>query len=305
MKSKLQISLATKEAWKGHIFLIPFYIGVLVFFLMPVLESIKFSFHSVILETGSYKTEFIGLENFKYIFTQDANFSVNLVESLTQLAWKLPVVFISSLFFAILINKEFKGRTFVRAVFFLPVIIASGLAMDIVQGDYIAGSLLSGSSVSGGEISQSTALTEVLSGIGLNDKIIGAITTVTDSMFDTIWQTGVQTVIFLAGLQGIPSSLYEASAVEGATAWENFWKITLPMILPISLINIVYTVIDSLVSTDNAVMAQVLSNTNLTRFGWATAMAWSYFLIIAVLLVAIMLIFGKITQISTGGKEVK
>ncbi len=305
MRLKNRMSLTTREALKGHIFLIPFYIGVLVFFLKPVIQSIQFAFQSVILESGYYDTTFVGFENFKYIFTQDANFSINMVESLTELAWKLPVVFISSLFFAILINREFKGRTFVRAVFFLPVIIASGLVMDIVQGDYIAGNLLSGSSVSGGEVSQSTALTTMLSGIGLNDKIIGAITTVTDSMFDTIWQTGVQTVIFLAGLQGIPSSLYEASAVEGATAWENFWKITLPMLLPISLINIVYTVVDSLVSTQNAVMAQVLNNTNLTRLGWASSMAWSYFLVIAAILLVIVLIFNKITEISTGGKEAK
>ncbi len=300
-----RLSLATRESLKGHIFLIPFYIGLLVFFVGPLLQSIRFAFQSVVPQVGYYDVTNVGWENFKYIFGKDANYNINLIESLTTLAWKLPVVFVSSLFFAILINRKFKGRTFVRAVFFLPVIIASGLVMNVIQGDYVAGTLMSGSSVAGGEVSQSTALSNMLAGIGLNEKIIGTITTITDSMFSTIWQTGVQTVIFLAGLQGIPSSLYEASAVEGATAWENFWKITLPMILPISLVNIVYTVVDSLVNTQNPVMLQVLNDTNNARYGTASAMAWAYFLIVAVLLLIIMVVFSKITAASTGGKEAK
>ncbi len=299
------LSLATRESLKGHIFLIPFYVGLLVFFAGPLLQSIRFAFQSVNPQVGYYEVTNVGWANFKYIFGQDANYNINLIESLTTLAWKLPVIFVSSLFFAMLINRKFKGRTFVRAVFFLPVIIASGLVMNVIQGDYIAGTLMSGNSVAGGEISQSTALSTMLSGVGLNDKIIGTITMITDSMFSTIWQTGVQTVIFLAGLQGIPSSLYEASAVEGATAWENFWKITLPMILPISLVNIVYTVVDSLVNTQNAVMLQVLNDTNNARYGTASAMAWAYFLIVAILLLIIMVVFGKITAASTGGKEAK
>ncbi len=302
---KSKLSLATRESLKGHIFLIPFYIGLLVFFAGPLIQSIQFAFQSVNPQVGYYEVTNVGDYNFNYIFNQDANFKINLIESLTTLAWKLPVIFVSSLFFAILINRKFHGRVFVRAVFFLPVIIASGLVMNVIQGDQIAGAALSGSSVAGGEISQSTALSNVLSGIGLSDGIIGTITTITDSMFSTIWQTGVQTVIFLAGLQGIPSSLYEASAVEGATAWEDFWKITLPMILPISLVNIVYTIVDFLVNTENPVMIQVLNDTNNARYGTASAMAWSYFLIIAVILVVIMLLFGKITAASTGGKEAK
>ena len=303
--TKSRLSLTQPEALKGHIFLNPFYIGLLVFFAGPLIQSIQFAFQSVNPQVGFYETTNVGGYNFDYIFNKDANFKINLIESLTQLAWKLPVVLVSSLFFAILINRKFRGRVFVRAVFFLPVIIASGLVMNIVQGDQIAGAALSGSAVAGGEVSQSTALADVLSGIGLSDSIIGTVTAITDRMFSTIWQTGIQTVIFLAGLQGIPSSLYEASAVEGATAWENFWKITLPMLLPITLVNIVYTVVDSLVNTENAVMLQVLQDTNNARYGTASAMAWSYFLIIAVILLAIMLVFTKITTASTGGKEAK
>lgn len=304
-RTKSGLTLEQREGWKGHLFLLPFYIGLAVFFLGPVIQSMVYSFNDVILREGYYETIPVGWDNYKHIFLTDANYTVNLVESLIELAWKLPVIFVSSLFFAILINKPFRGRIFVRAVFFLPVIIASGLVITIVQGDYIAGTLLSGSSVSGGEVSQSTALNTMLSGIGLNDKIIKAITTVTDSMFTTIWQTGIQTVIFLAGLQSIPSTLYEASAVEGATAWEDFWKITLPMLLPIILVNLVYTVVDSLVNTQNVVMRQVVDNSNNSRFGLSTAMAWSYFVIIAVLLLVIMLVFTKITEVSTGGKEAK
>ena len=122
-------------------------------------------------------------------------------------------------------------------------------------------------------------------------------------MFTTMWQTGVQTVIFLAGLQSIPTSLYEAASVEGASSWESFWKITVPMLLPIFSVNIIYTVVDYFTSTSSLAMKQIINNTNSSRFGWASAMAWSYFTIIAILLAVLMLIVGKIQKNVLGGKR--
>lgn len=293
---KKRLSLETRHGLKAHLFLLPFYIGFIVFFLQPILESFLMTFQDIVFNENGYDTRFVGLENLKYIFTKEPNFTEALVNSITEFIWKVPVILISSMFFAMLINKPFRGRTFVRAVFFLPVIVASGLAITIVQGDTVAGSVLTGDTVSGGAISQSTALKDILVQFGLNDKLISGITTVTDSMFSTVWQTGIQTIIFLAGLQGISPALYEASAVEGASSWDNFLFITVPQLIPMMLVNIIYSVIDYLTNPSNSVMKMVLSNSGMNRLGWASAIAWSYFLMVTVILGIILLVFFGATR---------
>ncbi len=297
------LNLNRREGLKAHLFLLPFYVGLYLFFLGPITQSIAFSFNDVVLDVGSYKMSFIGLKNYNYAFFQDPEFLNNLISSLVELLWKLPVILVSSVFFATILNQKFKGRVFVRAVFFLPIIIASGMVLSIVQGDFIAGKVLLGGFVSGGEITQSNSLQDFLSASGLSNKIINVIMTIANNMFTTMWQTGVQTVIFLAGLQSIPTSLYEAASVEGASSWESFWKITVPMLLPIFSVNIIYTVVDYFTSTSSLAMKQIINNTNSSRFGWASAMAWSYFTIIAILLAVLMLIVGKIQKNVLGGKR--
>lgn len=297
------MNLNRREGLKAHLFLLPFYIGLYLFFIGPITQSIVFSFNDVVTDVGSYKMTFVGLKNYNYAFFRDPEFLNNLVSSLVELLWKLPVILISSVFFATILNQKFKGRVFVRAVFFLPIIIASGMVLSIVQGDFIAGKVLAGGFVSGGEITQSNSLQDFLSASGLSDKIIKVIMTIANNMFTTMWQTGVQTIIFLAGLQSIPSSLYEAASVEGASSWESFWKITVPMLLPILSVNIIYTVVDYFTSTSSLAMKQIINNTNSSRFGWASAMAWSYFAIIAILLAVLMLIVGKISKNVLGGRR--
>ncbi len=299
-KGKKVLNFKKREGLMAHVFLLPFYIGFLVFFVQPIYQSICFSFQSVTLNNGYYDTDFVKLENYSYIFLKDANYLTSLIDSLVQLLWQIPVIIVSSLFFAIILNQKFSGRAFVRSVFFIPVIIASGIVIDIINGDSVAGTLLAGNTVSGGEVSQSSALKDFLLNAGLHTKIVSAITTVTDKMFSTMWSTGIQTIIFLTGLQNISPALYEAAEVEGASAWENFWKITLPMLLPIIMINMVYTIVDSFTGTNNPVMKQVLNNMSMVRFGWASAMAWTYFAIIAIVLGIVMIILSKITRKSVG-----
>ena len=103
-------------------------------------------------------------------------------------------------------------------------------------------------------------------------------------------------IVFLAGLQSISPSLYEASAIEGATAWENFWKITLPMLLPITMVNVIYTIVDLFTDSKNAIMQQVLSNINTLRLGWASAMAWTYFFVIALILAIVFIAFSRLSR---------
>ena len=290
-----RMSMEKREGLKGHLFLLPFYIGIILFFIQPLIQSVRFSFSDVMPEIGGYVIEDVGLKNYNYIFLEDPDFKVNLIDGLVTMLWKVPVILICGLLFGILLKRQFRGRLFVRAVFFLPVIIASGIVLDIMQGDYIVSSILNGASVSGENVTGDTFLSTFLQSF-LPYEAVSGITVVTGSLFETAWKTGIQTIIFLAGLQGIPSTLYEASAVEGSTAWTDFWKITLPMLIPTILVNTVYTIVDYFTDPGNKAMAQVMANSTLARYGWASAMAWSYFLMIAVILAVIIFLFALPTR---------
>ncbi len=297
MKHKSRMTLARRSAWTGRLFALPFYLGFLFFFFTPLTQSLSFVFNTVKVDVGEYVTTPVGLDNLTYIFKLDKDFGTNLLESMGQLAWQLPVIIIASLFFALLLNQKFIGRTFARAVFFLPVIVASGVVITIIKGDAVASSMMSGNVVNdGGAIFQSSALQDLLVRAGLNSSLINLFTTISNSLFDILWKTGMQMIIFLAGLQSISPSLYEASAMEGATAWDNFWMISLPMLAPMLLVNIVYTVVDSFTSNSNPVMNQVMQQISNVRLHYAAAMAWVYFLLIAVVLAVILGIFHVITN---------
>lgn len=296
MRQNKRMSLTTKSAWTGFLFVSPFVLGFLFFFLRPLIQSMIFIFSKVVVDLDGYTTTYSGMANLHYLFKEDAKYTINLISSIRDLTWKVPVIIISALFFAVILNRKFHGRVVVRAIFFLPVIIGSSIILNIIQSDAAAGSALSGNIVAGGNATQSDMLQEVLINSGLSDAVVSFISNIIDNLFSLTWKTGIQMIIFLAGLQSIPSTLYEASSIEGATAWENFWKITVPMLSPILFLNIIYTVVDSFTDSNNVVMQQVVSNAQMVRYGWASAMSWVYFLIIGVVILLIMLIFRRIIK---------
>ncbi len=297
MKRK-SLSLSARSAWTAQLFILPFYFGFWFFFLSPLIESFRMSISDVTVEDGAgYAMTFAGLKHYSTAFLEDANFSTNLINSLTEMAWKVPVIIVLSLFMALILNQKFSGRVFVRAVFFIPVIFASGIALQMVSSDSVASSALAGSVVSSGEINQSTALNDLLVNAGFDAEIIKYATKIANGLFGMVWRSGIQMIIFLAGLQGISPALYEASSIEGATAWENFWKITLPMLAPTILLNLVYTIVDNFTDTTNKVMNQI--NTlmgNASDLDLASAFAWTYFVLIGIILLIIVIIFNAISK---------
>lgn len=293
MRKRKPMSLARRASWTGRLFVLPFYIGFIVFFAKPLLESLWFAFNNVSIELGGYGYDFVGLSHIRYIFTEDLDYSKNLLTSVGNLLWQTPIIVLISLFIAIILNSKFHGRTFVRAVFFLPVIVVTGTVTLIIQSDTAASGVLSGGVVASGTIQYSTALQDMLVNAGLNSKMVEMFTTVSDAMFNLLWKTGIQMIIFLAGLQSISPSLYEASSIEGATAWENFFMITVPMISPMILVNLVYTIVDSFTDANNLVITQMTAVSRSLNLGRAAAMSWVYFLIIAVVLGLVMLIYKR------------
>ena len=183
---------------------------------------------------------------------------------------------ILSLILAILLNQKFRGRLFFRALYFMPVIIATGVVIDLISG--MSGSDMTASavneSVSGGMFS----VQDIVSILDLPAEVADFVQKIISNIFDLIWNSGVQTVLFLAGLQSIPATLYEASKVEGATKWEEFWFITFPMLSNVTLLVVVYTMVELFVSKNNALVANVYNLMRAAVYDKTSAMMWFYFL---------------------------
>ena len=225
----------------------------------------------------------------------DPKFRQYLVEVLKDMALSLPVIVVFSLFVAIIINQKFRGRTFARAVFFLPVIIVTGPVYAIITGDLETSGNNSAEQFSTMfEADMVDQLLEFVGIYGFGDQFTELLTTITSDILNLVWKCGIQIIIFLSALQGIPPSAKEAAAIEGATSWEFFWKITLPYISPMIVVNIVYTVIDSFTDPTNEVMGRLLEIQSEWRYGLSAAMAWSYFGIILVVLGIIFAIMNKL-----------
>lgn len=289
------LSYERKKGLYGYGFLALWFVGALVFFIIPMVKSLYYSFCNAKPETGYFFTEWIGIQNYVDAFTKDPNYRKNLVTVLEETLLKTPLILIFSLFIAVILNQKFKGRTFCRAVFFLPVIIATGPVIGIINGDMSTQGANSAEQFS--TMFETDLVGELLEFIGIygiNQKFTEIIQTVTSDIFNLVWNAGIQILIFLAALQGIPVSAKEAAQMEGATAWEFFWKITFPYVSPMILTNIVFTVIDIFTDTQNVVMQSVLSKQNEWAYGMAAAMAWAYFLIVIAAVGLITVIINRL-----------
>lgn len=293
---KSRLTLKGREALVGRTFVIPFYIGFIAFSLFPLIETMRMMFYNVKVDFGGFLMTPNNFANFEQVFTGDTDFTFNLFTSVGNMLWQVPALLFVSLFLAILINTKFKGRSIVRVIFFLPVIVMTGAVILIIQNDVVANAALSGEVVAGGQIEYDVGIEQLLIDAGMNSKIVEAFTTFSNDVFNLAWKTGVQIIIFLSGLQSIPSSLYEASSVEGATKWEEFFKITLPMLLPVFVLNTVYTIVDSFTDSTNDAMNQVLYAVRSLNFGPASVMSYSYFVLIAIFVLIVMFVFSKLMK---------
>ncbi len=300
-KKRKVASLDRRKARAGWIFVLPFVIGFLLIYLPIILNSIKMSFCSFqIITGGGYTTEWVGLENYKYALTTDPQFVQTLVEGMKELVFDVPAILLFSLFMAVLLNQKMAGRAVFRAIFFIPVILSTGI-METVEGQNILGSYMEDSSgINDG--SGSSAATEIVSAIDIErlfssmkigTNLVEYVVDMINNIYDIVNRSGVQMLIFLAGLQSISPAIYEACRIDGATAWETFWKITFPMISPMILVNAVYTIIDSFTTDSNTVMAYIQQVDKATDGRVrSSAMAWMYFLIVMLILAVVAGIFS-------------
>ncbi len=289
-----RISYESKQAFSGFMFVLPWFIGFLLFFAAPCLESLQFSF-SKVDPYNQYACTWTGLANYTKLLTKEPTFMQALTDTLTDLLVNVPVVLIFSLFVAVLLNRKFPGRGLVRGIFFLPVIVTTGVVMSTFSSSD-SEAAFSGT-MNRGILFQMTDARDFLVDLGLNETITQYMSDVADRIFDVVWDSGVQILLFLAALQGISPQLYEASSVEGATAWETFWLITFPNVAPIILVNIVYTIVDTYNDPENLVLAQIETYTGVTfNFGGAAAISWTFFTVVLLLLGVVFGVYAFLTR---------
>ena len=299
-KTKRPPSLNARKARSGWFFVLPFAIGILVVYLPIILDSICYSFFEIsTVRGGGYQLTFQGLEYYETAL-KNPTFTTTLLSGVKQLLIDTPMILIFSLFIAVVLNQKMLGRAAFRAIFFIPVVLSTGLMETInasdTLSDYMGGGEGGGiSDGSGGsassEIVSAMDIERLFAGIKIGSGLVEYVANAVNSIYDIVNRSGVQMLIFLAGLQGISPSIYEASSIEGATAWETFWKITFPMISPMILVNAIYTIIDSFTSQSNVVMSYIATIYQNTQ-EVATAMSWVYFL-------AIMAIIGVFVLIAS------
>ena len=290
-KKKKAASLDRRKARAGWVFVLPFVLGLALIYLPVMFDSIQFSFSQLNnLQGGGYTLTFIGFENYQKALFEDAGFVQVLVAGLKSLAFEIPAIVIFSLFMAVLLNQKMIGRGFFRAIFFIPVIISTGIMEGIATYDQSMDSGIndgSGTSATEGIIN-AMDIEMLFANMKVGTELVEYVTQMINNIYDIVNRSGVQMLIFLAGLQSISPAIYESCSIDGATAWETFWKITLPMISPMILVNTVYTIIDSFTSSKNTVMSYISSQSGQVNGQVVgTAMSWIYFLIVALILAAI------------------
>lgn len=287
-------SLDKRKARAGWMFIMPFLVIFILVYLPIVIDSIHLSFSEVKnLPGGGYYTVNVGWLNYQDALFKDQSFVQTLTTGVLQLVFDIPAIVIFSLFMAVLLNQKMLGRAAFRAIFFIPVIISTGIVEYIDMNSSML-SYMSDTSTGIDTGSGATSATESLANAASLDWLFGNmkigselaeyVTSIIANVYDIISRSGVQMLIFLAGLQSISPAIYESCEIDGAAAWETFWKITFPMVSPMILVNTIYTVIDSFTRSTNSVMVYI-DNIYQKPGGMvlSSAMSWIYFLIVLVL----------------------
>ncbi len=300
-KKRKIASLDKKKARSGWLFVLPFVVGFVLVYLPIIIDSIRYSFGEINAADGTLK--FVGMQNYSNaLLTKvgDNYFTDVLIQGLKQLVVDIPFIVLFSLFIALILNQKIIGRAAFRAIFFVPVILTTGLIAQIDANNALLNYMGSEQGIDTGAAADSSATTQILSvmdlqalfqNMAVGKGILTYVADAVNNIFDIVNRCGVQMLIFLAGLQSISPAIYESCQIDGASGWETFWKVTLPMVSPMILVNTIYTVIDAFTSSSNKVMTYIDSVYNGTAVAHgrelSSAMSWMYFLVVIAVIAAV------------------
>ncbi len=280
-KPRRSLRPRTRSTITGTLFFLPWLIGFFAITAYPLVYSLVICFNQVQIKPGAIELKPVGWEYFRQAFAVDTEYPTKLLSSLASVLMGTPLVVVFSLVIALLLNRRFRGRTVYRIVFFLPVVIMSGPVMSELM-------------------TESSAMSINMDIMGLRSILMELdygwariLLTFLNSFVRILWFCGVQIIVFLAGLQKIDRNMYEAAAIDGATAWEAFWKITLPHLRPIILLNAIYTIIEMGTAADDATNGKIVGAIrDIARpYSYAAVLSWIYaFGLLLLILLAFLLL---------------
>lgn len=293
MKKIKSRTLLTKYDVTGLLFVLPFILGFIFLFARPLAESLKYTFNKITVGTDGLQFEYVGLQYYNEVFFVQQDFLKSLVDVCGQLLIKICVIMFVSMFLAILLNEKFPARLMFRTLLFLPVIFGADQIMSMFSGLGGGEALTEDTNdfvMMAGEMTG--FVKEIISSFGILTPVIEKFTVYANSLFNLLWDMGLQIVLFIIGLQAIPSYLYEVAEMEGATKWETFWKITFPLLTPSILLCLIFSVIDYFNSSSNAIVG-LITKSMLGNIGYATTQSWIYAIFVFVIVLIINAIVSR------------
>ena len=287
MIHKRHASFESRNKRFGYVFVFPLILG-LCLFIPNIIQTLIFSCNQINVEPGSYTLDFVGLDYYRTALLEDPKYIRLLAEFLKDLATRIPVILIFSLFIATILNQNLPGKIVAQTIFFIPVLLATGIVSK-VENSIDLMTYVSAASNQQGALSFET-LNQWLRSLGLGENLMDVVLGAVENIYSIVQSSGIQIFIFLAGLQEIPDYIYEAAYIDGCSGWESFWKITFPCIAPQMVVNFIYTTVDSYTQSNISLFTYLHSLAFAeNRYGLATAMHVIYFIIIAV---ALTILFG-------------
>lgn len=285
---KARLSIRARHIAEGYSFVSLWIAGFFLFMAVPLGRSMYYSFQDLKMNTGKMTAEFVGWKNYRYAFTVDIDFMPILLGTIKTVVIQVPLILIFAMFCALLLHVPMRGRLFFRGVYFLPVIVASGNSLKRLMEQGAAMLPI---------FKQYDLYTVMLDYIP--EQLLTPLLAMMDSLMIVMWGSGVQIIIFMAGLQSIPTPLYEAAKCDGATPWEVFWKITFPMMMPMTLVCTLFSIVDSFTKVDNQMIKYnwTLMFAKL-NFGYASAVGWIYFVFVFLVILIVMLLFRNTTALA-------
>lgn len=289
-KKSSKNSLERNRARAGYTFIAHWVLGIILFFIVPLINSIWYGFNEILIRPGGVVKKFVGLKYFKDLILMDANYTDNLGSSIGLMLYSLPIIIALSLILAVLLNQPFKGRTVFRAIFFIPVLLSNSVVMQLLNSEWMTMPLFSSGEAGTGIINYQ----EIIANINVPDQLTPMLVFLLSNTIQLIWSCGVQTILFLAGLQSISPSFYEVSKIEGANKWEEFWLITIPSLRHIISLVLIYTMIELFTDMKNVVVGNAYDLMQSQHYGESSAMLWMYFAIVVVLIGAVYIAYQKL-----------
>ena len=281
------------KAHYGRICVFPWVIGLVLFFALPIIQSVIYSFSKVSLTASGLKTSFVGLKNFNYIFAQNADYLDYIAKAVVRFLYSFPVILIISLILAIILNQRFKGRIFFRALYFMPVIIASGAVLNVILSSFSNG-------VSNIETDESVAMAmfdvnEIVESLGLPQKLGDYFVTVINGIMNMIWNCGVQTVLFISGIADLYRRCFTRfQRLRALQSGKNFGLLHPPMLSRVMVLVSVFTMVELMTAQSNSVMMQAYTFMRMQNYGEGSAMLWSYFLVIGVIMAVVLGAYNRL-----------